>query len=142
MNSSKNPSLPCGLTFVLTLLMLVSSVRASECPNILWITDEDMSATLGCYGNAVAFTQGDQNLYNLEDDPHEFKDLSRDPKHQALLKNFKQQVLDGWKTTGGAPIAHTTSSAESPTPKTQTDCQTSERLNAGAPQSDRRRNDE
>jgi hypothetical protein len=137
-----NTSRPYGLTFVLTLLILVSSVPAAQRPNILWIVAEDMSPTLGCYGDAFAITQVDQNLYNLEDDPHEFKDLSRDPKHQALLKNFKQQMFDGWKTTGGAPIAHTTSSAESPTPKTQTDCQTSERLNAGAPQSDRRRNDE
>ena len=45
-----------GLTFVLTLLTLVSSVRASERPNILRITAEDMSPGLGCYGDGFAIT--------------------------------------------------------------------------------------
>ncbi len=45
-----------GLTFVLTLLMVVSAVPAAERPNILWITVEDMSPTLGCYGDTFART--------------------------------------------------------------------------------------
>ena len=45
-----------GLTFVLTLLILVSSVPAAQRPNILWIVAEDMSPTLGCYGDAFAIT--------------------------------------------------------------------------------------
>ncbi|MDA7875133.1 sulfatase-like hydrolase/transferase [bacterium] len=51
-----NTSRPYGLTFVLTLLILVSSVPAAQRPNILWIVAEDMSPTLGCYGDAFAIT--------------------------------------------------------------------------------------
>lgn len=51
-----NTSRPYGLTFVLTLLILVSSVPAAQRPNILWIVAEDMSPTLGCYGDSFAIT--------------------------------------------------------------------------------------
>lgn len=37
-------------------LLLPLSVFASERPNILWITAEDMSPTLGCYGDEFATT--------------------------------------------------------------------------------------
>ena len=55
--------------------------------------------------------RGDQNLYNLEEDPHELKDLSQDPEHQALLKKFKQDVFTWWKDTGGSPIPSSETSA-------------------------------
>ena len=48
---------PRGLIAILALLLLsVSSVYATQRPNILWIVAEDMSPTLGCYGDAFAIT--------------------------------------------------------------------------------------
>ena len=40
-------------SFVWTALLLLLAVRcqAEDRPNILWITAEDMSPTLGCYGD-------------------------------------------------------------------------------------------
>lgn len=38
------------------LLLLAATEGRSERPNILWITAEDMSATLGCYGDEYAHT--------------------------------------------------------------------------------------
>jgi N-sulfoglucosamine sulfohydrolase len=45
--------------FSLGLIILFSSLSslfAESAPNILWITAEDMSATLGCYGDDYATT--------------------------------------------------------------------------------------
>ena len=38
------------------LLLIGATASAAEQPNILWITAEDMSATLGCYGDTYATT--------------------------------------------------------------------------------------
>ena len=38
------------------LLLIGATASAAEQPNILWITAEDMSATLGCYGDEYATT--------------------------------------------------------------------------------------
>ncbi len=38
------------------VLLLGNLLQAAEQPNILWITAEDMSATLGCYGDDFAHT--------------------------------------------------------------------------------------
>ena len=38
------------------LLLIGATASAAEQPNILWITAEDMSATLGCYGDKFATT--------------------------------------------------------------------------------------
>ena len=42
--------------WVALLLPVWSSVIAAERPNVLWITVEDMSPQLGCYGDAYADT--------------------------------------------------------------------------------------
>ena len=42
--------------FSLVILSLLTVARAEERPSILWITAEDMSATLGCYGDTYAHT--------------------------------------------------------------------------------------
>jgi len=43
----------CPFRFLLfPFLLLAASEVAAETPNLLWITAEDMSATLGCYGDA------------------------------------------------------------------------------------------
>lgn len=48
--------------------------------------------------------RGDQNLYKLEEVPYELNDLSQEPKHQAKLKDFREEVLKWWEQTGGVPI--------------------------------------
>ena len=56
---------PYGLPAIFVLLLLlVSSAAAVERPNILWITAEDMSPTLGCYGDAFAITPHIDQLAN------------------------------------------------------------------------------
>jgi uncharacterized sulfatase len=44
------------LLFALTLLSLLRSAIAADRPNILWLTCEDMSPDLGCYGDTYANT--------------------------------------------------------------------------------------
>jgi hypothetical protein len=38
------------------LLALCASLTAADKPNILWLTSEDHSPTMGCYGDKVART--------------------------------------------------------------------------------------
>ena len=40
----------------LILILIVSSISASERPNIVWISCEDISPQLGCYGDSTATT--------------------------------------------------------------------------------------
>ena len=44
------------------VLFFSGILRAQDRPNILWITAEDMSATLGCYGDKYAFTPAIDHL--------------------------------------------------------------------------------
>ena len=44
------------MRFLISLLAMCAVLRGAEQPNILWITAEDMSATLGCYGDKYATT--------------------------------------------------------------------------------------
>ena len=44
------------MRFLISLLVMCAVLRAADRPNILWITAEDMSATLGCYGDKYATT--------------------------------------------------------------------------------------
>lgn len=48
--------------------------------------------------------RGDQNLYDLDNDPFELNDLSGDPQHFDRLNAFRTEVFGWWKGTGGAPI--------------------------------------
>lgn len=48
--------------------------------------------------------RGDQNLYNLEDDPYELHDLSGEAGREATLEEFKREVFNWWRKTGGAKI--------------------------------------
>src|SRR5687767_10301624 len=43
-------------TFLVLFLALIAPLAAADRPNILWITTEDMSPTLGCYGDTSART--------------------------------------------------------------------------------------
>ena len=44
------------MRFLLSLLGLCAGLQAADRPNILWITAEDMSPVLGCYGDKFAVT--------------------------------------------------------------------------------------
>jgi len=35
---------------------------------------------------------------------HELNDLSQEPEHQAMLKDFRDKVFKWWEETGGAQI--------------------------------------
>ncbi len=48
--------------------------------------------------------RGDENLFNLNEDPYELRDLSGEAGRQKLLGGFKREVLDWWKKTGGSAI--------------------------------------
>jgi len=47
---------------------------------------------------------GQQNLYDLSQDPYELKDLSNDPQHKELMQELKKEVFEWWKETGGKAI--------------------------------------
>ena len=51
-----NPRVKTWMRFFISLMAMCAVLRAAEQPNILWITAEDMSATLVCYGDKYATT--------------------------------------------------------------------------------------
>jgi N-sulfoglucosamine sulfohydrolase len=51
-----NQSMGSRLFALLVTVFVTSSIVASERPNILWITSEDNSPYLGCYGDPLAHT--------------------------------------------------------------------------------------
>lgn len=48
--------------------------------------------------------KGDVDLYDLEEDPYEQRDLSADPQHSARLEEMKAATLKWWKDTGGKEL--------------------------------------
>ena len=56
MNHSSRARAACLLFLVAVALVNKTAEGADDRPNILWITAEDMSPTLGCYGDAYAIT--------------------------------------------------------------------------------------
>jgi arylsulfatase A-like enzyme len=48
--------------------------------------------------------RGDENLFNLEEDPYELRDLSGEAGHQKQLRGLKREVFDWWDKSGGKPI--------------------------------------
>ena len=48
--------------------------------------------------------KGDEDLYNLETDPHELHNLGTDPEHKARMAELKKKVLAWWAETGGKPL--------------------------------------
>jgi arylsulfatase A-like enzyme len=73
--------------------------------------------------------RGDQNLYNLEDDPRELNDLSKNPKHKALLKKLRGDVFSWWNATGGKAIPENVTSIESSIKNELPNLQTRQSLN-------------
>jgi N-sulfoglucosamine sulfohydrolase len=50
-------------------------------------------------------------LYDLHSDPHEFEDLSADPKYAEIARDL-QNKLNRWRKQSGDPITSQTRSAE------------------------------
>jgi arylsulfatase A-like enzyme len=48
--------------------------------------------------------RGVENLYDLENDQYEQRDLSKLPKHEALIQDLRKEVFQWWGNTGGEPI--------------------------------------
>jgi len=46
----------------------------------------------------------DQDLYDLENDPHELNNLADKSEHKERLAKFRNDVLKWWETTGGKPL--------------------------------------
>ncbi len=47
---------------------------------------------------------GDEELFDLDSDPYELKNLASDGQHGELLGTFKNQVHSWWESTGGKPL--------------------------------------
>jgi len=47
---------------------------------------------------------GDQDLYDLENDPYEQNNLAHDPAHKQRLAELKRRVTQWWRETGGRPL--------------------------------------
>jgi uncharacterized sulfatase len=48
--------------------------------------------------------RGDENLYDLVNDPYELNDLSSDPQYAGRMNTSRAEVFGWWKNTGGSPI--------------------------------------
>jgi len=48
--------------------------------------------------------KGDEELFDLTADPHELHNVAGTSDHREQLDQFKQQVLNWWKETGGRPL--------------------------------------
>ena len=48
--------------------------------------------------------QGDQDLYDLNADPYEEKNLANQKGQEERITDFRKQVLNWWKRTGGGPL--------------------------------------
>jgi uncharacterized sulfatase len=47
---------------------------------------------------------GDEDLYDLKNDPYEQKDLAGDPAQEERLTELNERVLTWWRETGGKPL--------------------------------------
>lgn len=47
---------------------------------------------------------GDEDLYDLKNDPYEQNDLAEDPAQKRRRGEFKSQVMQWWRDTGGKPL--------------------------------------
>lgn len=48
--------------------------------------------------------RGDQDLYDLQNDPAELQDLAELPEHAERVAEMRKAVLQWWRQTGGKPI--------------------------------------
>lgn len=48
--------------------------------------------------------RGDEDLYGLENDPYEQKNLAGDRKHRAMMDELKARALKWWTDTGGEAL--------------------------------------
>jgi arylsulfatase A-like enzyme len=70
-------------------------------------------------------TRPAEELYDLQNDPHELKNLAEDPAHQAVLKGLRRE-LDDW-------IAHTGDQGKVPEPEAMYDSDMAVYLGRGNP---------
>jgi len=54
--------------------------------------------------DAFVRSQGAQNLFDLDADPDEERDLAQAPDQKQRLAGFREQVLEWWQRTGGKAI--------------------------------------
>jgi len=61
--------------------------------------------------------RGDRDLYDLEQDPYERRDLAGDSSHAALMDELLQGCLAWWRESGGEELALPAGPSENPTKK-------------------------
>ncbi len=49
---------------------------------------------------------GDEDLYDLQRDPYELKDLADQPDQRRRMDELRRRVLAWWKETGGGPLPY------------------------------------
>jgi len=49
---------------------------------------------------------GEIQLFDLRHDPYEQRDLAGEPQQGERVTRFREEMLDWWRETGGAPIPH------------------------------------
>ncbi len=49
-------------------------------------------------------SRGDEDLYDLKNDPHELKNLAAHAEQSTRMANMRKAVLDWWQRTGGKPL--------------------------------------
>jgi arylsulfatase A-like enzyme len=49
-------------------------------------------------------SRGDEDLFDLEQDPYELADLSDRPEHRALMDELRAGILAWWQATGGKEL--------------------------------------
>ena len=47
---------------------------------------------------------GDEDLFQLVEDPYEQRDLSHEPAHAEILRALRERALAWWEETGGVPL--------------------------------------
>jgi uncharacterized sulfatase len=64
-----------------------------------------------------ARARGDRDLYDLEQDPHERRDLAGDSSHAQLMDELQQGCLAWWRASGGGELDLPAGPSDNPGPK-------------------------
>ncbi|MHC4137967.1 MAG: sulfatase family protein [Planctomycetota bacterium] len=81
--------------------------RTGRWKYILWVKDVREHQNMSQFWIEHSFvpfpnrSRGDEDLYDLKNDPDERNDLFEEPEQRARVARFREQVLEWWMRTGG-----------------------------------------